>query len=74
MRWQTITETAPTARGLTEKKSFWVTVDATSFIPGFGEQLAGMKAGDKRTRTVDFPADLLCHSWLAKKASMIRVG
>jgi trigger factor len=52
-----LTDTAPTARGLTEKKNFWVTVDATSFIPGFGNQLAGMKAGDKRTITVDFPAD-----------------
>jgi trigger factor len=52
-----ITDTAPTARGLTEKKNFWVNVDATSFIPGFGQQLAGMKAGDKRTVTVDFPPD-----------------
>ena len=54
-----ITDTAPTARGLTEKKNFWVTVDATSFIAGFGQQLAGMKAGDKRTITVDFPADFV---------------
>lgn len=62
-----ITETAPTARGLTEKKSFWVTVDATSFIPGFGEQLAGMKAGDKRTVTVDFPADFVVPQLAGKK-------
>jgi trigger factor len=54
-----ITETAPTARGLTEKQNFWVTVDAASFIAGFGQQLAGMRAGDKRTITVDFPADFL---------------
>jgi trigger factor len=54
-----LTDLAPTARGLTEKKNFWVTVDATSFIPGFGPQLAGMKAGDKRAVKVDFPADFV---------------
>jgi trigger factor len=62
-----ITETAPTARGLTEKKNFWVTVDATSFIPGFGEQLTGMKAGDKRSITVDFPADFVVPQLAGKK-------
>ena len=62
-----ITETAPTARGLAEKKSFWINVDKTSFIPGFGEQLAGMKAGDKRTITVDFPADFVTPQLAGKK-------
>jgi trigger factor len=42
---------------LSEKKAFWINVDKTSFIPGFGNQLAGMKAGDKRTVNVTFPAD-----------------
>ena len=51
-----ITETAPTARGLTEKKGFWLHVQKDSFIPGFTEQLRGAKAGEKRTVTVDFPA------------------
>jgi trigger factor len=62
-----ITEIAPTARGLTEKKNFWVSVDATSFIPGFGSQLEGMKAGDKRTLTVDFPADFVVPQLAGKK-------
>jgi trigger factor len=62
-----ITEIAPTARGLTEKKNFWVSVDATSFIPGFGSQLEGMKAGDKRTLTVDFPADFVVPQLVGKK-------
>jgi trigger factor len=62
-----ITETAPTARGLTEKKNFWVTVGADSFIAGFGQQLAGMKAGDKRTITVDFPADFVVPQLAHKK-------
>ena len=62
-----ITDTAPTARGLSEKKAFWINVDKTSFIPGFGEQLVGMKAGDKRTVNVDFPADFVTPQLACKK-------
>ena len=40
-----ITETAPTAKGLTEQKNFWVDVAANTFIAGFAEQLIGAKAG-----------------------------
>ena len=62
-----ITDTAPAAKGLAEKKSFWINVDKTSFIPGFGDQLIGMKAGDKRTVTVDFPADFVTPQLAGKK-------
>jgi trigger factor len=54
-----ITEIAPTAKGLTEQKNFWINLDSTSFIPGFGDQLIGAKAGEKRTVNVDFPADFV---------------
>ena len=54
-----LTDLAPTAKGLTEQKNFWVEVPTTSFIPGFAEQLMGAKAGDKRTVNVDFPADFV---------------
>lgn len=62
-----ITDTAPTARGLAEKKGFWINVDATSFIPGFGSQLIGLKAGGKRTVNVDFPADFVTPQLAGKK-------
>lgn len=62
-----ITDTAPTARGLTEKKAFWINVDKTSFIPGFGDQLIGMKPGDKRTVNVDFPPDFVVPQLVGKK-------
>ncbi len=52
-----ITEIAPTAMGLTEKKDFWIEVGAKGFIPGFAEQLLGARAGEKRTVTVEFPPD-----------------
>ena len=64
-----ITELAPAARGLAQKKEFWITVDKTSFIPGFGDQLIGMKAGDKRTIQVDFPADFVTPQLAGKKGA-----
>lgn len=54
-----LTDFAPTAKGLTQQQGFWVEIKADSFIPGFGDQLAGAKAGDKRTVNVDFPADFV---------------
>jgi trigger factor len=62
-----ITEIAPAAKGLTEHKSFWVEVKPTSFIPGFADQLIGAKAGEKRTVTVDFPADFVTPQLSGKK-------
>lgn len=64
-----ITELAPAAKGLTEQKHFWVEVGANSFIPGFGDQLIGAKAGDKRTVTVDFPTDFVTPQLAGKKGS-----
>ncbi len=54
-----ITDTAPTAKGLTEQKNFWINIEPGAFIPGFADQLTGAKAGDKRTVNVDFPADFV---------------
>jgi trigger factor len=62
-----ITEIAPTAMGLTEKKGFWIEVGSNSFIQGFGEQLLGAKAGEKRTVTVEFPADFVTPQLAGKR-------
>jgi trigger factor len=62
-----LTEIAPTAKGLTEQKAFWVEVKENSFIPGFAEQLIGMNAGEKRTVNVDFPADFVAAALSGKK-------
>jgi trigger factor len=64
-----ITEIAPTAKGLTEQKSFWVEAKPGSFIPGFADQLMGAKAGDKRTVNVDFPADFVTPQLAGKKGT-----
>ena len=62
-----ITELAPTAKGLTEQKNFWIETAEGSFIPGFAAQLIGAKAGDKRTVSVDFPADFVTPQLQGKK-------
>lgn len=62
-----ITETAPTAKGLTEQKNFWVDIAPNTFIAGFADQLVGAKAGDKKTVNVDFPADFVTKELAGKK-------
>jgi trigger factor len=64
-----LTDIAPTAKGLTEQKSFWVEVKPDSFIPGFATQLVGAKAGDKRTVTVDFSADFVANELAGKRGT-----
>ena len=64
-----MTEIAPTAKGLTEQKAFWVEAKPNSFIPGFADQLIGAKAGDKRTVNVDFPADFVTPQLSGKKGA-----
>lgn len=63
-----LTEFAPTAKGITEQKGYWVPADGTQFIPGFAAQLIGAKAGDKRTVNVDFPAEFVTQELQGKKA------
>ena len=54
-----ITDLAPVARGLTEKKNFWIEAKKDAFLPGFSEQIMGAKAGEKRSVKIDFPADFV---------------
>jgi trigger factor len=62
-----ITDLAPTAMGLTEKKNFWVDIAPDTFIAGFATQLTGAKAGDQRTVNVDFPADFVTKELAGRK-------
>lgn len=64
-----ITEIAPTAKSLTEQKSFWIDIPSSAFIPGFGEQLVGAKAGEKRGVSVDFPSDFVTPQLAGKKGA-----
>ncbi len=62
-----LTDLAPTARGLTEQKNFWIETTENTFIPGFASQLLGAKAGDRRTVNVDFPGDFVTKELQGKK-------
>ncbi|MGO8766164.1 MAG: trigger factor [Limisphaerales bacterium] len=62
-----ITDTAPTAKGLTGKTNFWLDIEPDAFIAGFAGQMTGAKAGEKRTVTVDFPADFVTKELQGKK-------
>lgn len=62
-----ITELAPTAKGLSEQKGFWVEIGANSFLPGFADQLNGVKASEKRIVNIDFPADFMTKELAGKK-------
>ena len=62
-----ISEWAPVARGLTEKKNFWIEIKQESFIPGFAPQLIGAKAGEKRTVNVEFDNDFVTKEIAGKK-------
>ena len=50
-------EVAPDAPSLAEARGFWVHVERNAFLPGFGEQLTGAQAGDRRTIHLLFPPD-----------------
>jgi trigger factor len=63
-----LTDFAPTAKGLTEKKKTWIEIIPEAFIPGFTPQLVGAKAGEKRTVNVEFPADFVAAPLAGKKA------
>jgi trigger factor len=62
-----ITDIAPTAKGLTEQKNFWVDIAGETFLPGFADQIIGAKAGDKRMVNTDFPADFVTKELAGKK-------
>lgn len=63
-----LTDLAPTAKGLTEKKKTWIEIIPEAFIPGFTPQLVGAKAGEKRTVKVEFPADFVAAPLAGKQA------
>lgn len=53
-----LSDFGPKAQTLAEHKDFWVMTDEEySFLPDFGPQLVGLKAGDAKTVDITFPAD-----------------
>lgn len=63
-----ISELAPASRSLAQRTGYWVELTPGSFLPGFAEQLIGVKAGDKRSVTVEFPPQFHVAPLAGKKA------
>jgi trigger factor len=66
---QPIADLAPNAsKNLHGSKKFWLHLAPENFLPGFCEQVVGMKRGETRSVQVEFPADFLVKELAAKKA------
>jgi trigger factor len=48
-------EAIPEAKGVGGGSGYWVSADEHSFLPGVGDQIIGLKQGDKKTMDVQFP-------------------
>jgi trigger factor len=65
-----ISEIAPQAsKNLHGGKKFWLRVAPDNFLPKFCEQIIGLKPGESRNVTVDFPADFAVKELSGKQAS-----
>jgi trigger factor len=67
-----VTEVAPTARGFSQQKNFWLFIESTQFIPGFTDQLIGAQGGEHRTVTVTYPEQFVVGE-LAGKSGVYEV-
>jgi trigger factor len=54
---QPMIELVHDVKQLAHNQGFWLWMRNEGFLPKFAEQLVGMNKGDKRTITVEFPAD-----------------
>jgi trigger factor len=56
---QPMIELVHDVKQLAHNQGFWLWMRTEGFLPKFAEQLVGMNKGEKRTITIDFPADFL---------------
>lgn len=63
-----IKEVLPAATTLGEQKGFWLLIKEDTFLPGFGQQLIGVKAGESREVKVTFKDDFPEESLRGKEA------
>ncbi len=61
-------EAIPEAKGIGNGSGYWVSADEYAFIPGMGDAIVGLKAGDKKKVKVNFPADFMVKELAGVKA------
>jgi len=70
MEGKPISEVAPQAsKNLHGGKKFWLRLAPDNFLPRFGEQIVGLKPGETRTVTVDFPAEFAVKELSGRQAT-----
>jgi trigger factor len=63
-----LSEIVAEAKNLAHNPNFWLWMKAEGFLPKFAEQCIGMKKGETRTVSVEFPADFPQAGLAGKKA------
>src|SRR5438477_2859617 len=70
MEGKPISEVAPQAsKNLHGGKKFWLRLAPDNFLPRFAEQIVGLKPGQTRTVTVDFPAEFAVKELSGRQAT-----
>lgn len=65
---QPVREIVGDSSQLGEGTDFWVILSEREFLPGFSKALQGLKAGDSKSVTVDFPVDYQVSELAGKQA------
>jgi len=61
-------EVAPEAKGIGKGEGYWVSADEHAFLPGMGEAIVGLNAGDKKEVEVSFPESFMVKELAGLKA------
>ncbi|MEN7972921.1 MAG: trigger factor [Verrucomicrobiota bacterium] len=61
-------EVAPEAKGIGKGEGYWVSADEHAFLPGMGEAIVGLNAGDKKEVEIDFPESFMVKELAGVKA------
>lgn len=65
---QPLQEAIPEAKGIGSGEGYWVSADDYAFIPGMGEAIVGLNAGDKKEVEVTFPDTFMVKELAGVKA------
>jgi len=58
----------PEAKGIGSGAGYWVSADEHAFIPGMGEAIVGLNAGDKKDVEIEFPESFMVKELAGVKA------
>jgi len=65
---KSLEEVAPEAKGIGKGEGYWVSADDQAFLPGMGEAIVGLTAGDKKDVEVAFPENFMVKDLAGIKA------